>query len=42
MSGVRFVTPQLNLTKLMGEPGGLSAKDPLAQAGANLQAIRPT
>lgn len=42
MSGVRFVTPQLSLTKLMAEPGGLSAKDALAQAGANLETIRPT
>lgn len=42
MSGVRFVTPQLALTRLMAEPGGITAAEAVGRAKANLKSIRPT
>jgi len=42
MSGPRFVTPELRLTKLIEEPGGLTVAEALANAAANLESIRPS
>lgn len=42
MGAVRFVTPQLNLTKVMAEPGGVSASEAVKRAQDNLQVLRPT
>jgi hypothetical protein len=42
VSGPRFVTPELRLTKLIEEPGGLSVAAALANAAANLESIRPS
>ena len=42
MGEPRFVTPELRLTKLMEEPGGLTVAEALADAAANLESIRPT
>ena len=41
MSNARFVFPKLKLEKLIREPGGLAVADALAQAHANLEAIKP-
>lgn len=42
MSEPRFVTPELRLTKLIEEPGGLTVAEALANAAANLESIRPS
>jgi hypothetical protein len=42
MGEPRFVTPELRLTKLIEEPGGLTVAEALADAAANLESIRPT
>lgn len=42
MSEPRFVTPELRLTKLIEEPGGLAVAQALRNAAANLESIRPT
>lgn len=42
MSDPRFVTPELRLTKLIEEPGGLTVAEALANAAANLESIRPS
>ncbi len=42
MSGPRFVTPELRLTRLIDEAGGLTVADALAHAAANLESIRPS
>ena len=41
MGEPRLVTPELRLTKLIAEPGGLTVAEALADAAANLESIRP-
>lgn len=42
MSEPRFVMPELRLTRLIAEPGGLTADDALRRASENLRSIAPT